>query len=89
MICDNREVRVETDACQYMTGMLIPQEQEEAYRPITYSSKLFNDIKQNYPTHDCKLYATIRALKEWHHYLVRRRFKIWTNHKNLEWFMAK
>ena len=62
MICDDGEVRVETNACQYVTGALITQEQEGAYRPIAYSSKSFNDIKWNYPTHDHELYTIIRMV---------------------------
>src|ERR1700720_3619086 len=34
--------------------------------------------------------AVIRALEEWHHFLegARHKFEIWTDHKNLEYFMS-
>jgi hypothetical protein len=34
--------------------------------------------------------AVMRALKEWHHFLegVKQMTKIWTDHKNLEYFMT-
>src|ERR1700683_1283281 len=33
--------------------------------------------------------AIIRALSEWRHYLIGREFDIWSDHKNLSWFMTK
>ena len=89
MIHNDGPIQVETDNCWYVTGALISQEQEGNYKPITYYLKSFNDVEQNSPTHNQELYAIMHALKEWHHYLVRKRFENWTDHKNLKWFMTK
>jgi hypothetical protein len=33
--------------------------------------------------------AIIRALTEWRHYVIGKEFDIWSDHKNLSWFMTK
>ena len=45
MIRDDGEIRVETDVCQYVTGGLISQQQDGAFKPITYHLKSFNDVE--------------------------------------------
>jgi hypothetical protein len=44
--------------------------------------------ERNYEIHDTKMLAIIRGLEEWRHYLegARHPVKIWTDHKNLEYF---
>lgn len=51
-------------------------------------SKSLNVVKRNYEIHDKEMLAIIHALAEWQHYLegVQQDFKIWTDHKNLEYF---
>ncbi|THU99645.1 hypothetical protein K435DRAFT_562679, partial [Dendrothele bispora CBS 962.96] len=43
---------------------------------------------RNYDIHDKEMLAIMRALKEWRHYLLGPEFEIWTDHKNLEYFMT-
>ena len=45
-------------------------------------------MERNYDIHDKEL-AVIRALEEWRHFLegTEHQFEIWTDHKNLEYFM--
>jgi hypothetical protein len=47
-------------------------------------------VEQNYEIHDKEMLAIIRALEEWRHFLegAHHRFEIWTDHKNLEYFMS-
>jgi DNA-binding HxlR family transcriptional regulator len=33
--------------------------------------------------------AIVRALYEWCHYVIGKKFDIWSDHKNLSWFMTK
>jgi hypothetical protein len=44
----------------------------------------------NYEIHDKGMLAIIRALEDWHHFLegACHKFEIWTDHKNLEYFMT-
>jgi len=46
-------------------------------------------MEWNYEIHDKEMLAIIRALEEWRHFLegVTHPVEIWTNHKNLEYFM--
>ena len=46
-------------------------------------------MEQNYKIHDKKMLAIIRALEEWRYFLegATHPVEIWTDHKNLEYFM--
>jgi len=48
-----------------------------------------NETERNYEIHDKKMLAIIRGLEAWRHLLegVQTKFEIWTDHKNLEYFM--
>jgi len=43
-----------------------------------------------YEIHDKEMLAVIRCLEAWRHYLegAKLEFKIWTDHKNLQYFMT-
>jgi len=47
-------------------------------------------MEQNYRIHNKEMLAIIHALKEWRHFLegVTYLVEIWTDHKNLEYFMT-
>ena len=48
-----------------------------------------NEIERNYKIYDKKMLAIIRGLESWRHLLegAQSKFEIWTDHKNLEYFM--
>ena len=52
--------------------------------PIVYFSEKFKGPTFNYLTYDKELYALIRALKTWEHYLVTKEFFIHTDHESLK-----
>ena len=43
----------------------------------------------NYEIHDKEILAVVRCLEAWRHFLegATVKFEIWTDHKNLEYFM--
>jgi hypothetical protein len=86
---DNGRFRIEADACDYATGAVLSQEQEGVYHPIAFYSKSLNEVERNYPIHDREMLAIVRALYEWRHYVIGKEFDIWSDHKNLSWFMTK
>jgi len=47
-------------------------------------------MEQNYEIHNKEMLAIIRALEEWRHFLegATHPVEIWTDHKNLEYFMT-
>jgi len=59
------------------------------WRPVAYLLKLWNKIEHNYEIHDKEMLAVIRELKMWRHLLkgIKFKFKVWTDYKNLEYFM--
>jgi hypothetical protein len=53
-------------------------------RPIAYFSEKLNGVALNYPTYDKELYALVRALGTWQHYLWPKEFVIHTDHESLK-----
>ena len=89
MAQDQGLMRIKADACQFATGGVLSQEQEGIFRLITYFSQSLNETERNYDIYDRELLGIMKALKEWQHYVIGRKFEIWTDHKNLEYFMEK
>jgi len=57
--------------------------------PITYFSEKLNCHSRNYPTNDKELYALIRALHTWEHYLVPKEFIIHSDHETLKYLKSQ
>ena len=78
------------DASDYATGGVLSMEcEDKLWRPVAFLSKLLNKTERNYKIHDKEMLAIIRGLEVWRHLLegVQSKFEIWTDHKNLEYFM--
>lgn len=88
---DNRPFRVEADSSDFATGAVLSQQSpiDDKWHPIAFYSKSLNAVERNYEIHDKEMLAIIRALEEWRHFLegAKHQFEIWTDHKNLEYFM--
>ena len=79
------------DASDYATGgVLSVKGGDGKWRLVAFISKLLNDTERNYEIHDKEILAVIRCLEVWRHFLegARTKFEIWTDHKNLEYFMT-
>ncbi|RVW58031.1 Transposon Ty3-G Gag-Pol polyprotein [Vitis vinifera] len=61
-------------------GAVLMQEK----RPIAYFSEKLNGATLNYPTYDKELYALVRQLETWQHYLWPKEFVIHTDHESLK-----
>uniref|UniRef100_A0A2N9EC75 Reverse transcriptase domain-containing protein n=1 Tax=Fagus sylvatica TaxID=28930 RepID=A0A2N9EC75_FAGSY len=53
-------------------------------RPIAFFSEKLSRASLKYPTYDKELYALIRTLETWQHYLWPREFVIHTDHESLK-----
>ena len=53
-------------------------------RPIAYFSENLIGIALQYPTYDKELYALVRAIETWQHYLWPKEFVIHTDHESLK-----
>ena len=81
---------MEVDASDYATGGVLSMEGEDRkWRPVAFLSKSLNKTERNYEIHDKEMLAIIRGLESWRHLLEGAQFKfeIWTDYKNLEYFM--
>ncbi|KAH9744213.1 Endonuclease [Citrus sinensis] len=52
--------------------------------PIAYFSEKLSGAALNYPTYDKEMYALVRALQTWQHYLLPKEFVIHTDHESLK-----
>jgi len=62
---------------------------DEKWRPVAFISKSLSDTERNYEIHDKEMLAVVRCLEAWRHFLEGTvvKFEIWTDHKNLKYFM--
>jgi len=76
---------LECDASGVGVGVVLLQEASHS------SSKVFklNGLSDNYPTYDKKLYALVRALHTWEHYLVSKEFIIHIDHETLKYLKSQ
>ncbi|KAJ9546624.1 hypothetical protein OSB04_019167 [Centaurea solstitialis] len=56
-------------------------------RVIAYASRQLKPHEANYPTHNLELAAVVFALKIWRHYLYGVKCTIYTDHRNLKYFL--
>ena len=71
---------IECDASGIGIGAVLMQEG----RPIAYFSEKLSGAALNYPTYDKEMYALVRALENWQHYLWPKEFVIHTDHESLK-----
>ena len=87
----DKEFKVKADASNFVTGGVLSIKCEDnKWKPIAYISKSLNETKQNYEIHDKVILVVIRCLEVWRHFLegAKGKFEIWSDHKNLEYFMS-
>ena len=86
----DKEFRVEADALNYATGGVLSMKcSDELGRPVAFISKSLSDTERNYKIHNKEMLAVVRCLEAWRHFLegMTIKFEIWTDYKNLEYFM--
>src|SRR6266540_5131917 len=87
-----RPFRIEANSSNFATGAILSQvsAEDKKWHPVTFLSKSLSPIERNYEIHDKEMLAIIQALQEWRHFIegTEHPCKIWTDHKNLEYFMT-
>jgi len=89
---DSEPFHIEADSSNFASGAVLSQQLpgEEKWHLVAFYSKSLSLVERNYEIHDKEMLAIIRALEEWRHFLegARHPVEIWTDHKNLEYFMT-
>jgi len=86
----DKKTRMKVDASDFvMGGMLSIEGEDRLWRLVAFLSKSLNEIERNYKIHNKEMLAMIWGLESWRHLLEGAQFKfeIWTDHKNLEYFI--
>ena len=86
----DKEFRVEANASNYTTGGVLSIKcSDNLWRLVAFISKSLSDIERNYEIYNKEILAIVRCLEAWRHFLEETvvKFEIWTDHKNLEYFM--
>ena len=86
----DKKMRMKVDALDYaMEEVLFMKCEDGKWRLVVFLSKSLNKIERNYEIHDKEMLVVIRGLENWRHLLegTKYKFKVWTDHKNLEYFM--
>jgi transposase InsO family protein len=89
---NSRPFRIEADSSDFATGAVLSQQSldDEKWHPVAFLSRSLSPVERNYEIHDKEMLAVIRALEEWRHFVegAEHKCEIWTDHKNLEYFMT-
>ena len=86
----DKKMRMEADASDYAIGEILSMEGEDGlWKLVAFLLKSLNKIERNYEIHDKEMLVIIRGLENWKHLLedIHFKFEIWTDHRNLEYFM--
>ncbi|KAK8554939.1 hypothetical protein V6N13_016193 [Hibiscus sabdariffa] len=81
----DKTFEIECDASGVGIGAVLMQEK----RPIAYFSEKLSGAALNYPVYDKEMYALIRALEIWQHYLLPKEFVIHTDHEALRYITGQ
>ena len=77
--------QVECDASGIGIGGVLSQ----GGRPVAYFSEKLRGAQLNYPVYDKELYAVIRCLQTWQHYLMAKEFVIYSDHESLKYISGQ
>ena len=76
----SKSLEIECEASNVEIRVVLLQEGH----PIAYFSEKLKGANLNYSTYDKEMYALIRALQTWQHYLLPKEFVIHSDHESLK-----
>lgn len=86
----NKVTRIECDSSGWcIGGTLLQPNSDGLFVPCAFFSKKLSPAECNYEIYDKEMLAIIRSLEEWDSELRGLpEFEVWSDHKNLEYFMT-
>jgi len=74
----------------FATGAVLSQQSttDRKWHPVAFYNKSLSFVKRNYEIHNKEMLTIIRALEEYFLEGATHLVEIWTDHKNLEYFMT-
>ncbi|KAF8080898.1 hypothetical protein N665_0917s0014 [Sinapis alba] len=81
----DKTFEVECDASGTGIGAVLTQ----GGKPVAFFSEKLHGAAINYPTYDKELYALVRSLETWQHYLLSKEFVIHTDHETLKYLRGQ
>lgn len=70
------------------SGTGIGGSQSQEGHPVAFFSEKLNDVKQWYSAYDKEFYAIVQSLKQWRHYLLHKKFMLYSDHQTLSFLNA-
>ncbi|GFY89631.1 hypothetical protein Acr_06g0015710 [Actinidia rufa] len=77
--------QVECDASVVGVGAMLSQEG----KPVAFFSEKLCEARRKWSAYELELYAVVRSLRHWEHYLVQREFVLFTNHQALKFINSQ
>ncbi|PKU74317.1 hypothetical protein MA16_Dca003520 [Dendrobium catenatum] len=81
----SKPFHVDTDASAIGVGAVLSQEE----RPIEFFSEKLSLARQNWSAYEQELYAVVRALKQWEHYLLHQDFVLCSDNHALQFINSQ
>lgn len=86
----DQQIFVTCNASDRGTGAVLSFGTEwKSARLVAFESMQLKSSEKNYPVHEKELLAIVRALSRWHFDLLGSHFKIFTDHRTLEYFLMQ
>lgn len=82
----SKEFYLTTDASNFGLGAVLSQRGDDGTdRPLAFISRSLNPAEQNYSTTEKECLAIVWAIHDFRHYLIGRKFTIFSDHRPLVW----
>jgi transposase InsO family protein len=85
----NKDFILTCDSSGYAISAILSQEVDGHDLPVAYYSRQLNKAEQNYSTYERELTAIISGIKHFRIYIYGRHFKIYTDHRPIQFLIAK